>query len=77
LPAKNDLVEHGNLAAVLVYALVATLLLVVAGAVRLCAGKKLTRAQWDKISTRVEVGVFLGLVLLGVAVTFYDHFANR
>ena len=68
--------EHGNLAAVLVFALVGTLLLVVAGAVLLWSRKKLTRAQWDKVSTRVEVGVFLGLVSLGAAVTFYDHFAN-
>ena len=68
--------EHGNLAAVLVFALVGTLILVVAGAVLLWLRKKLTRAQWDKISARVEVGVSLGLVSLGAAVTFYDHFAN-
>jgi hypothetical protein len=58
------------------YALIGVLVLVVAGVIRVWTKRRLTREQWDKIGARVEIAFFLGLMALGVGVTFYYHFAG-
>ncbi|MDB5898680.1 MAG: hypothetical protein JWP22_3208 [Ramlibacter sp.] len=65
-----------NSVLVLFYTGVAALVVVVAAVARLWQRKKLTGEQWDKIGTRVEASLLLGVMALGAAVTLYYHFVN-